>query len=234
MIQQGQVFKLKATCADGEPLWAYRYRVAGRGSARLQVGGFSSKAEAQRALQSKAGSAPARPPCGGADARRVGRGVPGRASGRAGHGREAPLAAREGDRRAGRSASCRALAGAGLRVAADRSGRAPLRSDPGAAAGAESGGCVEADRREPGQAWGAESWPALPGAAAVRFLGADPVGRRAARADVRADGRVRGRDRASTLGAVRARAGRRRSCRRRRPGPTGVCERTGQADRRRG
>src|SRR5207249_12246144 len=53
MIQQGQVFKLKARCADGEPLWAYRYRVAGRGSARLQVGGFSSRAEAQRALQNK-------------------------------------------------------------------------------------------------------------------------------------------------------------------------------------
>ena len=51
MIQQGQVFKLKARGADGEPLWAYRYRVAGRGSARRQVGGFSSRAEAQRALQ---------------------------------------------------------------------------------------------------------------------------------------------------------------------------------------
>jgi hypothetical protein len=53
VIQQGQVFKLKARCADGEPLWAYRYRVAGRGSARRQVGGFSSRAEAQRALQIK-------------------------------------------------------------------------------------------------------------------------------------------------------------------------------------
>jgi integrase len=53
MIQQGQVFKLKARCADGEPLWAYRYRVAGRGSARLQVGGFSTKAEAQKALQNR-------------------------------------------------------------------------------------------------------------------------------------------------------------------------------------
>ena len=51
MIQQGQVFKLKATSAEGEALWAYRYRVAGRGSARLQVGGFGSRAEAQRALQ---------------------------------------------------------------------------------------------------------------------------------------------------------------------------------------
>jgi hypothetical protein len=55
VIQQGQVFKLQARCVDGEPLWADRYRVAGRGSARLQVGGFSSKAEAQRALQNKLG-----------------------------------------------------------------------------------------------------------------------------------------------------------------------------------
>ena len=53
MFQQGQVFKLKARCADGEPLWAYRYRVAGRGSARLQVGGFGSRAEAQRTLENK-------------------------------------------------------------------------------------------------------------------------------------------------------------------------------------
>lgn len=51
MIQQGQVFKLKARSAEGEPLWAYRYRVAGRDSARLQVGGFCSRSEAQRALQ---------------------------------------------------------------------------------------------------------------------------------------------------------------------------------------
>jgi integrase len=53
VIQQGQVFKLKARCADGEPLWAYRYRIAGRGSVRRQVGGFSSRAEAQRALQNR-------------------------------------------------------------------------------------------------------------------------------------------------------------------------------------
>jgi integrase len=53
VIQQGQVFKLKARSADGEPLWAYRYRAAGRGSARLQVGGFGSRAEAQRALQNR-------------------------------------------------------------------------------------------------------------------------------------------------------------------------------------
>ena len=53
MIQQGQVFKLKATSVDGDPLWAYRHRVAGRDSARRQAGGFTTKAEAQRALQNR-------------------------------------------------------------------------------------------------------------------------------------------------------------------------------------
>ena len=36
MIQQGQVFKLKTKGADGQPLWAYRYRLEGRGSERPQ------------------------------------------------------------------------------------------------------------------------------------------------------------------------------------------------------
>ena len=51
MIQQGQVVKLKAKAADGQPLWAYRYRFEGRGSARPQVGGFASRAEALKALE---------------------------------------------------------------------------------------------------------------------------------------------------------------------------------------
>ena len=42
MVQQGQVFKLRTRSAEGKPLWAYRYRVEGRGSARPQVGGFTS------------------------------------------------------------------------------------------------------------------------------------------------------------------------------------------------
>jgi hypothetical protein len=50
MIQRGQVLRLQTKGADGEPLWAYRYRLEGRGSARPQVGGFSSRAEAQKAL----------------------------------------------------------------------------------------------------------------------------------------------------------------------------------------
>jgi hypothetical protein len=51
MLQQGQVFKLKARGADGEPLWAYRYRLEGRGSERPQVGGFVTRTEAQNALR---------------------------------------------------------------------------------------------------------------------------------------------------------------------------------------
>jgi len=51
MIQQGQVFKLKAKAADGQPLWAYRYRLEGRGSVRPQVGGFASRADAIKALE---------------------------------------------------------------------------------------------------------------------------------------------------------------------------------------
>jgi hypothetical protein len=51
MVQQGQVFKVKAKGTNGQALWAYRYRLEGRGSARPQVGGFASRAEAKQALQ---------------------------------------------------------------------------------------------------------------------------------------------------------------------------------------
>ena len=51
MIQQGQVFKLKTKGPDGQPLWAYRYRLEGRGSERPQVGGFTTRAEAEKALR---------------------------------------------------------------------------------------------------------------------------------------------------------------------------------------
>jgi integrase len=50
-IQQGQVFRLKAKGVDGQPLWAYRYRLEGRASMRPQVGGFASRVEAQKALR---------------------------------------------------------------------------------------------------------------------------------------------------------------------------------------
>jgi hypothetical protein len=51
MVQQGQVFKLKAKGMDGQPLWTYRYRLEGRGSGRPQVGGFATRAEALKALE---------------------------------------------------------------------------------------------------------------------------------------------------------------------------------------
>ena len=48
MIQHGQVFKLKTKGPDGQPLWAYRYRLEGRGSERPQVGGFKTREERPR------------------------------------------------------------------------------------------------------------------------------------------------------------------------------------------
>jgi integrase len=51
MIQQGQVFKLKTKGPHGQPLWAYRYRLEGCGSERPQVGGFATRADAEKALR---------------------------------------------------------------------------------------------------------------------------------------------------------------------------------------
>jgi hypothetical protein len=51
MIQHGQVFKLKTKGPEGQPLWAYRYRLEGRGSERPQVGGWATRAEAEKALR---------------------------------------------------------------------------------------------------------------------------------------------------------------------------------------
>jgi hypothetical protein len=48
--QQGQVFELKSTDRSGRPTWAYRYRLDGRHSRRVQRGGFSSEADARGAL----------------------------------------------------------------------------------------------------------------------------------------------------------------------------------------
>jgi integrase len=51
MQQQGQVFKLKTKDAEGQALWAYRYRIGGRGSKRIQRGGFRTEREAREALE---------------------------------------------------------------------------------------------------------------------------------------------------------------------------------------
>jgi integrase len=50
MAQQGQVFPLAGQGRDGAR-WAYRYRVGGRGSKRVQRGGFASEQAAAEALE---------------------------------------------------------------------------------------------------------------------------------------------------------------------------------------
>ena len=200
MIQQGQVFKLKATGANGEPLWAYRYRVAGRGSARLQVGGFSSKAEAQRALQNKLGWLL---PGGRAATLTLGEWV------------EEYLETHQGERVT--VAKLRWLLGKAT-AALGEVRLAELSSEQICAWRLT---VPEGHRFEATQALRqvlnrAVAWklidenPAKHGVPNPRRRCReqrpfeDPLGHRPARADVRADGRVRGRDRASTLGAVRA------------------------------
>ena len=51
MSQQGQLIRLKRTGRDGEAMWAYRYRVGGRDSKRVQRGGFVSEQDAAEALE---------------------------------------------------------------------------------------------------------------------------------------------------------------------------------------
>ena len=50
MVQQGRVIKLATRDPRGSALWAYRYRVGGRGSGRVQRGGFASEGDAREAL----------------------------------------------------------------------------------------------------------------------------------------------------------------------------------------
>jgi hypothetical protein len=49
MVQRGQVFALKSG-GDDRAVWAYRLRIGGRGSRRVQRGGFPSEQAATDAL----------------------------------------------------------------------------------------------------------------------------------------------------------------------------------------
>jgi integrase len=51
MVQQGQVFEFTRRDRSGQPLWAYRYRIGGRGSRRVQRGGFACEQDARDALE---------------------------------------------------------------------------------------------------------------------------------------------------------------------------------------
>jgi len=41
-MQHGQIFELKTTGPGGQRVWAYRYRLDGRGSRRIQRGGYAA------------------------------------------------------------------------------------------------------------------------------------------------------------------------------------------------
>ena len=49
MAQQGQVFPMKSN-GPGGTLWGYRYRAGGRGSRRVQRGGFVCERDARESL----------------------------------------------------------------------------------------------------------------------------------------------------------------------------------------
>jgi hypothetical protein len=51
MSQKGQLVRLRRTGRTGDPLWAYRYRVGGQDSKRVQRGGFASERDAAEALE---------------------------------------------------------------------------------------------------------------------------------------------------------------------------------------
>jgi hypothetical protein len=52
MLQQGEVFRLNSGTGETS-CWAYRYRVGGHGSRRVQRGGFTSERDASEALDGR-------------------------------------------------------------------------------------------------------------------------------------------------------------------------------------
>ena len=226
MIQQGQVLNLTTKGTDGQPLWAYRYRLEGRSSARPQVGGFATRAEAQKALQRALDRIG--PDRGGAitlaelveeylelhQAEPVTiaklRWLLGKASDTLGEKRIADLSPKDVH-------TWRLTIPEGHRFEATQALRQVLNR-------AVAWGLLDFNPA----ARCAEPAAAAEGEAAVRVMGADRGSRCEARAGVRADGDLRCRDRAATVRAVRARATRRRSRGRRRLRAACVRERQDQ------
>src|SRR5436190_16304531 len=54
VAQQGQVFAMKSNGSSGAQLWGYRYRTGGRGSRRVQRGGFGSEQDVANVARSPA------------------------------------------------------------------------------------------------------------------------------------------------------------------------------------
>jgi integrase len=51
MVQRGQILELSRRGSRGDRLWAFRYRIGGRDSKRVQRGGFASEQDARDALE---------------------------------------------------------------------------------------------------------------------------------------------------------------------------------------
>jgi hypothetical protein len=185
-----------------------RFAIGSAGAARGECSAAASRRRRRRPRRlSGARAVAARARLGGdADARRVRRGVSHPARRRAGDGREAALAAREGRARIRRSPAEPASLARDRRVADDDPGRAPLRSNPGAPPGTCASGQLGTTRRQPGQARGREPATAVHREAAVRIMGRAARARRQTRPTLRLDGALRRGDRAPTRGVARARA----------------------------
>lgn len=229
MVQQGQVFKLKAKSADGQPLWAYRYRLEGRASARPQVGGFASRAEAQKALQK---ALERLGPGGRGATMTLGelvdeylemhqaepitiaklRWLLGKATATFGEVRLADLSPKD-------VYAWRFTVPEGHRFEATQALRQVLNR-------AVAWGLLDSILAKRGRA---EPAPPAEGEAAVRIMGAGRGSCRTTRSRLRADGCVRRGDWTSSLGTIWARATRHRSCGRCRLRPARVRERPPQA-----
>ena len=213
MTQQGQVFKLASVTRNGHEQWAYRYRAGGRGSKRVQHGGFASASRTRRQRSSES-------------SRSCGEG--------AGLGRMLTLAELVEQYLAQHEASPVTLeklrwllehaeaAFGGYRLdeshpagdrglADDDPGRLPLRSNPGATAGARPRRRLGHARRQPGQAGSREPAAAAHREATIRILGRTRRRRQAARSEARPDGDLRCGHRHASRRVGRARAARHRS-----------------------
>jgi Phage integrase family len=181
MSQQGQLIRLKRTVRDGEPLWAYRYRMGGRDSKRVQRGGFASERDAAEALERELERLRRE--------RRVSRSLT------VAELVEAYLAQHDVEQvtiEKLRWLLGKAVAAFGERPVGELRGsgrladraltRLPLRRDAGAAAGARTSGRLGDDGRQPGQARRRQPDAAAQGTASVRVLGRTRCHRRASRA----------------------------------------------------
>jgi integrase len=197
MAQQGQVFPLARTDRYGTR-WAYRYRIGGRDSRRVQRGGFESEQAAAEALERVLEQL--RREQGLVESPTLGEFV------------EAYLAQHDGEpettaklRWLLRKAVCtfgdRRLSE--LRSPAIAAWRMTIPSghrfevDPGAPAGARPRGQLGIARRQPGQARSRESSASLHREATLPVVGGVVRARRQARPSLWTDGALRRRDRAA-------------------------------------